>query len=101
MIYRYFEAFEELCYRPLRASADRLMRLRTKSSKESAKKRRRRKELEKKRLQRARERGYDFWGGVRAGRRSEYEIPEMNRKRALRSRVPGRGTWGRLGDDSR
>ncbi|KAI3335701.1 hypothetical protein F4824DRAFT_510599 [Ustulina deusta] len=101
MIYRYLEAFEELCYRPLRASADRLMRLRTTSSKESAKKRRRRKELEKKRLQRARERGYDFWGGVRAGRRSEYEIPEMNRKRALRSRVPGRGTWGRLGDDSR
>ncbi|KAI0968657.1 hypothetical protein F4678DRAFT_474398 [Xylaria arbuscula] len=96
MIYRYFEAFEELCYRPINASADRLNRLRTQSSKESAEKRKRMKELEKKRLQRERERGYDFWGAVRAERRSEYEIPEMNRKRALRSRVPGRGTWGRL-----
>ncbi|KAI1355970.1 hypothetical protein F5Y01DRAFT_301551 [Xylaria sp. FL0043] len=102
MIYRYLEAFEELCYRPINATADHLNRLRTQSSKESAEKRKRMKMLAKKRLQRERERGYDFWGAVRAERKSEYEIPEMNRKRALRSRVPGRGTWGRfVGDDLR
>ncbi|KAI0513340.1 hypothetical protein F5B22DRAFT_647891 [Xylaria bambusicola] len=102
LIYRYFEAFEELCYRPINGAADRLGRLRTKSSRESAAKRKRLKALEKKRLQRERERGYDFWGAMRAERRSEYEIPEINRKRAMRSRVPGRGTWGRfVGDDGR
>ncbi|KAJ3572972.1 hypothetical protein NPX13_g4865 [Xylaria arbuscula] len=87
-IYKYFEAFEELCYRPINASADRLKKLRPQSSKVSAERRKRFKELEKKRSQRERERGYDFWGAVRAERKSEYEIPEINRKRALQSRGP-------------
>ncbi|GAW19069.1 hypothetical protein ANO14919_085530 [Xylariales sp. No.14919] len=102
IIYRSFVAFDELLSQPLHKSKEQLKRLLPQASKESAKKRTRMKELEKKRLQRRRERGYDFWGAVRAEPRNEYEIPEMNRKRALQDRVPGRGTWGRLtGDDSR
>ena len=102
IIYRNFKAFEALCYRPINAGATHLKKLRPQSSKLSAERRKRHKELEKKRLQREREKGYDFWGAVRAGRRTEYEIPEINRRRALRSRVPGRGTWGRsVGDDGR
>ncbi|TGJ80423.1 hypothetical protein E0Z10_g8343 [Xylaria hypoxylon] len=102
MVYRAFLAFDDLLSQPLHASVEQLKRLMPQSSKESSQKRKRIKELEKKRLQRKRERGYDFWGAVRAEPRNEYEIPEMNRKRALQTRIPGRGTWGRLvGDDSR
>ncbi|KAH8664544.1 hypothetical protein BX600DRAFT_512565 [Xylariales sp. PMI_506] len=49
---------------------------------------------------RRRERGYDFWETVRLERRSEYQIPELNRKRPVlpASALGGgrRGTWRRL-----
>ncbi|KAI0468074.1 hypothetical protein F4859DRAFT_223829 [Xylaria cf. heliscus] len=103
--YRAFRATFELCSRPLRAfvqqTEHQIARLEPQSTKESAKKRRRMKEHDEKRLQRKRERGYDFWGAVRAERKNEYEIPEMNRKTPIRSRLPERGTWSRLmGDDN-
>ncbi|KAF2969193.1 hypothetical protein GQX73_g4391 [Xylaria multiplex] len=102
MVYRTFLAFDQLLSQPIHASIEQLKRLLPQSSKDSAQKRKRAKELEKIRLQRKRERGYDFWGAVRAERPNKYEIPEMNRKRALQSRIPGRGTWGKLvRDDSR
>ncbi|KAI0445123.1 hypothetical protein F4803DRAFT_509492 [Xylaria telfairii] len=104
--YRALRATFEMCSRPLRAFVEhteqQITRLEPQSSKDTAKKRRRVKELEEKRLQRKRERGYDFWGAVRAERRTEYEIPEMNRKRAMRNKLAERGTWSRLmGDDYR
>ncbi|KAI8947890.1 hypothetical protein F4801DRAFT_488395 [Xylaria longipes] len=104
--YRAFLATVEICSRPFRAFVEhtehQLVRLEPQSSKESAKKRRRMKKLEKKRLQKKRERGFDFWGAVRAQRETEYEIPEMNRKSAMRGRLDQRGTWSRLmGDDYR
>ncbi|KAI1751573.1 hypothetical protein F4782DRAFT_540841 [Xylaria castorea] len=102
--YRASLATFEICSRPLRAFVEhtehQLARLEPQSSKDSANKRRWIKELEKKRLLRKRERGYDYWGAVRAEHKAEYEIPEMNRKRAMRSRLAERGTWSRLvGDD--
>ncbi|KAI0865927.1 hypothetical protein F4860DRAFT_200414 [Xylaria cubensis] len=102
--YRALLATFELCSRPLRAFVEhtehQIAKLEPQASKDSANKRRRIKELEKKRLQRKRDRGYDFWGHVRAERKVEYEIPEANRARAMRSRLAERGTWSRLmGDD--
>ncbi|KAI1819347.1 hypothetical protein F4861DRAFT_546930 [Xylaria intraflava] len=79
------------CYRALRALAERtkyrLAWIMPQASKESAKKRRQIKEIEDKRKQQNRERRFDFWGAVRSERRTEYEIPESNRKRALRGRL--------------
>ncbi|KAI0546750.1 hypothetical protein F4679DRAFT_404901 [Xylaria curta] len=102
--YRAMLATFEICSRPFRAFVEhtehQIAKLEPQASKDSAKKRRWVKELEKKRIQRKRERGYDFWGHVRAERRVEYEIPEANRKRAMRGRLAERGTWSRLmGDD--
>ncbi|KAI0398943.1 hypothetical protein F4802DRAFT_591488 [Xylaria palmicola] len=104
--YRTLLATFDICSRPLRLlfehTLQQLARLEPQTSKVSAKKRRRARELEEQRRQRKRERGYDFWGTVRVQRQTEYEIPEMNRKRAMRSRLAGRGTWSRLvGDDYR
>ncbi|KAI1505797.1 hypothetical protein F5X99DRAFT_217790 [Biscogniauxia marginata] len=57
-----------------------------------------RRQVQEKREQRAKwtqDRGYDYWGTVFARRRGEYEIPETNRKRAMRRRLEGHGTWRR------
>ncbi|KAI3316983.1 hypothetical protein HD806DRAFT_516300 [Xylariaceae sp. AK1471] len=95
------------CFKiPLHALVDhtrhQLARLEPETSKQSAEKRRQIRELEEKRLRRGRERGYDFWGRVRAERVTEYEIPEVNRKKPMGGRLAGRGTWSRLvGDDTR
>ncbi|KAI0157951.1 hypothetical protein GGR52DRAFT_582787 [Hypoxylon sp. FL1284] len=53
-------------------------------------------ELREQRLEGHRERGYDFWETVRAERRKEYVIPDLNRKTATRRRLAGRGTWKRF-----
>jgi len=76
-----------------------------------------REQREKREKELKRERGYDFWGQVRAererdeedegeyGEGDEYHIPEMNRKRFMKAQAQGkgggkRGTWSRLvGDD--
>ncbi|KAI0452405.1 hypothetical protein F5B21DRAFT_483485 [Xylaria acuta] len=104
--YRAFLAIVEICSRPFRAFAEhtenQIARLEPQSSKESAKKRRRVRELEERRRQRKMERGYDFWGAVRAERKTEYEVPERNRKTPMRTGLAERGTWSRLvGDDYR
>ncbi|KAI1149498.1 hypothetical protein F4825DRAFT_430173 [Nemania diffusa] len=101
--YRTSRACAELvAVRPLRALQRQLVRLEPQVAKDSAHKRRRAKEMERRRVRRTKERGYDFWGAVRAERGSEYEIPEVNRKRALQSRLAGRGTWSRLvGEEGR
>lgn len=108
MTYRAWQATLELCARPARAllqSAQRqLARLEPPRAKEPAKKSRRARKMEERRLRRRKERGYDFWARVRAERKDEYnyEIPETNRKSALRSRLVGRGTWTRFaGDEDR
>ncbi|KAI1159402.1 hypothetical protein F5B18DRAFT_636992 [Nemania serpens] len=108
MTYRASQAILELCARPGRALVEQaqrqLARLEPPVAKESAKKGRRARKLEERRLRRRKERGYDFWARVRAERRNEYEyeIPETNRKSALRGRLAGRGTWSRLvGDEDR
>ena len=54
------------------------------------------KEQLERRRQRRRERGYDFWETVRKERGSQYEIPEMNRKRATQRRLAGRETWKKM-----
>lgn len=53
------------------------------------------------RMQRKRERGYDFWETVRleemeARRRERYGIPELNRRRATQRRLAGKGTWRKM-----
>ncbi|KAI1123789.1 hypothetical protein F5Y10DRAFT_45506 [Nemania abortiva] len=103
MTYRALKACVEIGARPIHAFTEHLekqiVRLEPQSTKESANKRRRMREIERKRAQRRKDRGYDFWGDVRAERRSEYEIPETNRNRP-QTRIPARGTWNRLlGDD--
>ncbi|KAI1266432.1 hypothetical protein F5Y18DRAFT_358399 [Xylariaceae sp. FL1019] len=77
------------------------LRLEPKASKRAKEKRMQVRELRKKHNQRKRERGYDFWETVRAERRSEYQIPDSNRKGAMNRRIAlGRGTWGRMLDEN-
>ncbi|ORY72099.1 uncharacterized protein BCR38DRAFT_480569 [Pseudomassariella vexata] len=65
----------------------RLARMRTKKAKEAKEKRRKMREDMAARRRRKKERGYDFWEQVREERRSEYQIPELNRKTAIRQRL--------------
>ncbi|KAH6658521.1 hypothetical protein BKA67DRAFT_513584 [Truncatella angustata] len=70
---------------------DRVERMRSDKHKES-KLVNRRVEQERDQLRRRRrERGYDFWETVRLERKSEYQIPELNRKAATRRRLAGKG----------
>ncbi|KAI8623925.1 hypothetical protein F5Y19DRAFT_343736 [Xylariaceae sp. FL1651] len=94
-----------ICLRVFTSSVEYIERLfaqlEPEASKKSKEKLRQVKEDHEQQFQRQREHDYDFWGMVRAQRRSEYEIPEMNRRRATRkSPAPPRGTWSRMmGDD--
>ncbi|KAK6833421.1 hypothetical protein PG987_008115 [Apiospora arundinis] len=72
-----------------------LGRMLPRASKEAKQRRVKLKEDRKKELKRKREREYDFWETVRRERRSEYQIPDLNRKGASRRRLEGRGTWVR------
>ena len=63
--------------------------------KTQAKRRAYREQMELRR-QRRRERGYDFWETVHRERRSRYEIPDLNRKRATQRRLAGKGTWKKM-----
>ncbi|CAJ2506537.1 Uu.00g006670.m01.CDS01 [Anthostomella pinea] len=76
-----------------------LSKLKPKASKESKERRKEMKAMREQRRQRKRERGYDFWETLRADRRPEYEIPDMNRKGATKRRLAGRGTWRKMVKD--
>ncbi|GAP91371.2 putative ankyrin repeat protein [Rosellinia necatrix] len=85
--YRGLRASASLCAAPFRAASAQLARLEASSrSAEAAARKRRRaraRELgrEADRARRRRDRGYDFWGAVRAERHATfYEIPETNRR---------------------
>ncbi|KAI1848620.1 hypothetical protein JX266_005479 [Neoarthrinium moseri] len=70
-----------------------LGKMRTDKQKEARLSRNRLKQERERLGRRKRERGYDFWETVRLERKSEYQIPELNRKRATRRRLAGKGTW--------
>ncbi|KAI0201194.1 hypothetical protein F4808DRAFT_425606 [Astrocystis sublimbata] len=104
---RAFLATFDLCSRPFRAvvhsTEQHIAQLEPLSSKEADRKRKKMQEIGEKRLRRRRERENDFWGALRAERKNEYEIPEINRKRAMPVGLEQRRrTWDRLvGDDYR
>ncbi|KAK8110678.1 Protein SERAC1 [Apiospora kogelbergensis] len=91
-------AFKYL-YRHVRAGVEggkrQLGRMRPRASKEAKQRRFKLKEEREKDLKRKKERDYDFWETVRRERRSEYQIPDLNRKGASRRRLEGRATWVR------
>jgi hypothetical protein len=117
-----FKASSRLLHSSVEQAKRQITRLQAQASKRqklSDKRKRRqrfREQMEKREKELKRERGYDFWGRVRAERerneedgdgweRDEYHIPEMNRKRFMKAQAQGkgggkRGTWSRLvGDD--
>ncbi|KAI1078676.1 hypothetical protein F5B20DRAFT_200228 [Whalleya microplaca] len=90
----------KVCFRYLQSGVEHakhgLAQLKPLAARQAKRRRRRSREQQEEVLTRKRERGYDFWETVRAERRSEYVIPDMNRKNATRRRLAGRGTWRRM-----
>ncbi|KAI1372745.1 hypothetical protein F4677DRAFT_240586 [Hypoxylon crocopeplum] len=88
------------CFKLARAGAERttsgLAKLEPETSRQAKQRRKEQREQRDHRAERRRERGYDFWETVRAERRSEYVIPDLNRKTATKRRLAGRGTWRRM-----
>ncbi|KAI5918852.1 hypothetical protein F4810DRAFT_690263 [Camillea tinctor] len=91
------QAAFKTCLKFFRAGYDRTKTKVSKLEPQATKKaKQKRRHFQEKRAQRTRlmqDRGYDYWGMVFATRRNEYEIPETNRKRAMRKWLEGRGTW--------
>lgn len=75
-------------------------KLQPEKSRQAKQRRRQQHEQREQRATRRRERGYDFWETVRADRRTEYVVPDMNRKTATRRRLAGRGTWRKMVKDA-
>ncbi|KAI6080943.1 hypothetical protein F4821DRAFT_250440 [Hypoxylon rubiginosum] len=91
------------CFKLARSGAEHtasgFAKLQPEARRETKQRRRQQQEQREERAERRRERGYDFWETVRADRRDEYVIPDMNRKTATRRRLAGRGTWKRMMKD--
>ncbi|KAI0599276.1 hypothetical protein F4775DRAFT_591720 [Biscogniauxia sp. FL1348] len=91
------QAAFKACFKFFRAGADltkrEASRFEPQATKKAKQKRRQQQEKRAQYARRRQDRGYDYWGMVFATRRNEYEIPETNRKRAMRQRLEGRGTW--------
>ncbi|KAL7625819.1 hypothetical protein AAE478_005042 [Parahypoxylon ruwenzoriense] len=94
------QAVFKACFKFARSGLQRttheFAKLEPQASRQAKQRRRQQREHLEERRERRRERGYDFWETVRAERRSEYVIPDMNRKTATRRRLAGRGTWKRI-----
>ncbi|KAI1773011.1 hypothetical protein F4818DRAFT_424610 [Hypoxylon cercidicola] len=91
-----FKACFKLAHSSVEHTASGLARLQPEATRQAKQRREQQREQREQRAERRRERGYDFWETVRAERRSEYVIPDMNRKTATRRRLAGRGTWRRI-----
>ncbi|XXH00847.1 hypothetical protein Hte_007198 [Hypoxylon texense] len=91
------------CFKFARSSVEHtasgFAKLQPEATRQAKQRRKQQQEQREQRAERRRERGYDFWETVRADRRSEYVIPDMNRKTATRRRLAGRGTWKRIMKD--
>ncbi|KAK9783602.1 putative DUF676 domain-containing protein [Seiridium cardinale] len=73
----------------------RISKMQSDKHKESKLEKRRLKQERDRLSKRQKERGYDFWETVRLERRTQYQIPELNRRGATRRRLAGRKSWRR------